>query len=71
MLDATCITGETVIGLLKRALSDPNRKVRRFAVEALLQDEMDVGDERKRTEFVPLVIPLLRDRSNRVRRLAS
>ena len=71
MLNATGITGETVIELLKRALSDPNRKVRRSALEALLQDEMDVSDERKRKEFVPLVVPLLRDRSKRVRRLAS
>ncbi len=62
-------TGDIAIELIKRALGDPNRRVRRFAVEALLNT--DVNDERKRAEFVPLVVPRLRDRSEAVRRRAA
>jgi len=61
--------GKVVVELLKRALTDSNKKVRSGAVGALLHT--DVGDERKRKEFVPLVIPLLTDPSKRVRRAAS
>jgi len=59
-------TTELVIELLKGALGDPNRKVRRMAGVALLY--VNVPDERKRREFLPLVVPLLADPSRRVRR---
>ena len=61
--------GETAVELLKKLLTDPNRKVRRWAAEALLM--VDATDERLRSEFVPLVVPLLSDRSKRVRRAAA
>jgi len=57
---------EMVIELLKKSLSDPNRRVRRLAALSLM--EVDVGFERKRDEFLPLVVPLLLDRSMRTRR---
>ena len=60
---------EVVVELLKKGLADPNRKVRRFAVEALLCG--DFAAERKRRGFVPLVIPLISDPSRRVRRAAA
>jgi RNA polymerase sigma factor (sigma-70 family) len=63
------LTGEGVVELLKKALTDPNKKVRRCAVTALL--DLEEPDERKRREFLPLVIPLLADRSRRVRRIVA
>jgi RNA polymerase sigma factor (sigma-70 family) len=57
---------ETIIQLLVKGLSDPNRKVRRHAVEALLRCEQPA--ERKRREFVPRIVSLLEDPSIRVRR---
>ena len=57
---------ETVIEVLKRALADPNRKVRRHAAVNLMH--LDVSIERKRDEFLPLVAPLLLDPSMRTRR---
>jgi len=62
-------TGEVVVDLLRRALGNPNRKARSFAVVGLLSAEwgIDVSAERRRTEFVPLAVPLLRDRSEHVR----
>ena len=57
---------ETVIELMKKSLSDPNRRVRRMAALSLM--EVDVSFERKRDEFLPLVAPLLLDRSMRTRR---
>ena len=50
-------------------MTDPNRKVRRNAVEALLCGEF--ADDRKRREFVPLIVLLLSDPSKRVRRAAA
>jgi len=61
--------GEAAVELLKKALADPNRKVRRWAAEALLL--ADAADSRKQSEFVPLVVPLLVDHSIRVRRAAA
>ena len=61
---------EIIIELSKKALHDTNKIVRRFALETLL-DVTDVPEERKRREFVPLVVPLLFDRSKRVRRHAA
>ncbi len=62
-------TGEIVVDLLKKALGDPNKRTRSFAVVGLLNAEwgIDVTAERRRTEFVPLAVPLLRDRSEDVR----
>jgi len=55
---------ETLVELLKRAATDPSKKVRKQA-PALLG--LDVDEQRKATEFVPLLLPLLTDRSWRVR----
>lgn len=60
---------EPVVELLKRSLRDPSRKVRRFAVDSLM--DLDVEPRRRREEFVPLVLPLLRDPSQLVRRRAA
>lgn len=62
-------TREFLVEMLKKSLADPNKKVRRFAVPSLLN--MDVDEERKRRELVPLAIALLTDRSKRVRRSAA
>ena len=62
-------TKETVIGLLKSALNDPNKRVRRNAVDTIL--DVEVGDKRRREEFVPLVLERLGDVSIRVRRRAA
>ena len=60
---------DIIADVLKKALSDPNRKVRRLAVEALMRFHID--DETKRREFGPLTVGLLADRSKRVRRAAA
>jgi HEAT repeat protein len=60
---------ETLVDLLKKSLADPNRKVRRFALDSLLH--LAVDEKRKRREFVPLAVPLLTDPSKRVRRAAA
>jgi RNA polymerase sigma-70 factor (ECF subfamily) len=57
---------DTAVALLKRALSDSNRKVRKYAMHGLMR-KIDVPDERRRKEFLPLIIPLLRDPSRQVR----
>jgi RNA polymerase sigma-70 factor (ECF subfamily) len=57
---------ETTIGFLKKALSDNNRKVRKYAMSGLMR-KLDVPDERRRKEFIPLIIPMLRDPSRQVR----
>jgi len=56
---------EAAVQLLKEALHDSNRRVRYWAVPNLL--ELEVDDARKRNEFIPLVLPLLEDRTARVR----
>src|SRR5205085_10651128 len=62
-------TEEAVIEMLKRALGDSNKKVRRSAAGSLL--DMRVDEQRKRDEFVPLVIKLLADESGLVRRMTA
>lgn len=62
-------TMERIVALLTAALSDANKKVRRCAVEDLLK--LPVTDARKRDEFVPKILPLLNDPSNRVRRMSA
>jgi|GEM_PF-1654171 len=70
-LDALCamedigVATEVAIERLTRALRDPNRKVRKSAAWRLLQ--IDVAEERKFGEFIPLLLPLLNDSSGRVR----
>jgi len=64
MLRHTSAEGEEVIELIKQMANDPNKKVRKHA-NALLH--LKVDDERKRTEFIPLLLPLLRDHSGGVR----
>jgi RNA polymerase sigma-70 factor (ECF subfamily) len=59
---------EEIIRMLKQAVGDRNRKVRRCAVEALINSS--VNEARKAREFVPLILPLLGDPSKRVRRAA-
>jgi HEAT repeat protein len=60
--------GEFVVELLKKATLDNNKKVRAYAMAGLL--DLNVSDERKQKEFIPLILPLLNDRSKRVRRFA-
>ena len=60
---------ERIIADLKRALGDPNKKARSHAVHALMGAK--VCDERKRSEFVPLIVPMLFDISRRVRRAVA
>jgi RNA polymerase sigma-70 factor, ECF subfamily len=56
---------ERVITLMKKALADPNRKVRRWAFETLCH--LEIGTARRSSELVPLFVPLLRDPSRTVR----
>jgi len=56
---------EIVVEVLKEALRDRNKKVRAWAAPALL--DLDVDEKRKRDEFIPLVVPLLRDKTGYVR----
>ena len=64
MMGASRQQGETVIELYKRAAVDPSKKVRKQSLNLL---HVDVADERKREEFLPLLIPLLHDPAERVR----
>ena len=56
---------EVIVTLLKEALNDSNNKVRKGAVPILL--DLNIDAKRKRDEFVPLIIPLLKDPAKRVR----
>ena len=61
---------DVVVDLLKKGFKDSNKKVRRSATHAVLQ--VDVSDERKRKEFLPLITELFFDPSKKARRyLAS
>jgi RNA polymerase sigma factor (sigma-70 family) len=60
---------EVLVDLLKSCLKDPNKNVRWAAVPALFF--LDVPEERKHSEFVPLVLDLLEDRSRWIRRKAA
>jgi RNA polymerase sigma-70 factor (ECF subfamily) len=62
-------TRETIVRLMKAGLKDRNNRVRRSAVDVLLS--VDAAPDRRREEFVPLVIPLLWDVSRRVRKRAA
>ncbi len=60
---------EMLVQLLKEALGDRDKKVRKCAAAAILG--LDVDEERRIKEFVPLLLPLLTDRSWGVRRRAA
>ena len=57
---------EEAIELLRKAASDSNRKVRSAAV-AHLMGALDIDDDRRRRELLPVALPLLFDRSWKVR----
>jgi len=61
---------ETITDLLKRGLQDPNQAVRSGAMRAALE-RFACSDERKRTEFVPLIVGCLFDRAKQVRQCAA
>ena len=69
MADPPDESRELVIEMCKKALNDSNKQVRRFAVGALL--DIQVDDRRKREEFLPLILPLLNDRSKFTRRMVA
>ena len=56
---------EVIVDVVKRGLKDPNNRVRRAAVKTLMG--LDVPDERKREEFIPLLVDLYSDPSKIVR----
>ena len=56
---------EVLIELLMRALEDKNKKVRTWAATALLN--LDADEKRTRKDFIPAVLPLLRDPTRHVR----
>ena len=64
-LRALQIDPEIYVGLMKERLTDSNKKVRGLAVNALF--DIAKQNEEKAKEFVPLLIPLLQDRSKKVR----
>lgn len=57
---------EAIAGLLKAALGDPSRTVRTTAAKKCLSASA-ISDDRKRREFIPLVVGLLFDRAKMVR----
>lgn len=57
---------EDVIVLLKQALKDPNKKVRKHTIDELM--DLNVSEKRKREEFFPLIQMLMFDRSKMIRR---
>ena len=69
MLRDTGQSDDVVEDLLKQALQDGSRKVRRMAFCAL-HDIMAHGDDEKRRKLMPAVLPLLWDRSKRLRKSA-
>lgn len=57
---------EEVVELLKKALEDPNKKVRKYSIRELLR--LDVSETRKVEEFMPLIVEHMFDPSKTVRR---
>ncbi len=57
---------EDVVNLLKKALYDPNKKVRKYTMRELLK--LNVSEQRKQEEFMPLIVELMFDSSKTVRR---
>ncbi|MBT4501969.1 MAG: sigma-70 family RNA polymerase sigma factor [Gemmatimonadetes bacterium] len=68
VLTGSGLDGESVAELLKALVNDPNKKVRKHSLHAL---RLEVDEQRKREEFLPLLIPLLEDCSGLVRRNAG
>jgi len=58
---------EDVIEMLKQSLNDTNKKVRKFAIGQLLK--LEVSEQRKREEFMPLICEHLFDPSKYVRNM--
>ena len=62
---------EEAIELIKNSLSDTNKTVRWIALEMLMLDRTGVSRDRKRREFLPMVIQMLFDASKEVRLCAA
>lgn len=60
---------ERHVQLLRQGLADPNKKVRRCSIEGLMR--LPVDENRKREEFVPLLIARLDDPSRGIRRMTA
>jgi hypothetical protein len=65
MLDASMPNDKIVEELLKKSLTDSNKKVRKIAFWNLLK--IMTRDEGKCRELMPCVLPLLADQSKRIR----
>ena len=63
-LDSLPVTDE-VVALLRKALEDANKKVRKFALGTV--PELDMAPESRHREFAPLVNRMLTDPSRQVR----
>ena len=66
---ATGPMAEQIRALLRKTLEDPSKKVRSRAIWGV--ERLAVGDHLKRAEFAPCVVPMLDDRSVRVRQAAA
>jgi RNA polymerase sigma-70 factor (ECF subfamily) len=66
MIKESGVAPEPAVEALKQLLADTNQRVRSSAPAALLS--LKVGEERKRQEFLPLIVPLLADPAREVRR---
>lgn len=60
---------EELIAMVKQCLKDPSKKVRRRAASVMMG--LDVPEQRRYEEFVPLMAALLFDKSRIVRRFAA
>lgn len=60
---------EELIAMVKQGLRDPSKKVRRRAASVLMR--LDLPEERRHKEFMPLMAALLFDPSRIVRRFAA
>lgn len=60
---------ERLVELLKKGLRDRNKKVRRWALDELL--DLDVPEKRVQSEFIPAIVPLLNDPTRIVRHRAA
>ncbi|MBI2501910.1 MAG: sigma-70 family RNA polymerase sigma factor [Candidatus Latescibacteria bacterium] len=66
MIKESGVAPEPAVDLLKQLLTDTNQRVRGSVPAALLS--LRVGEERKRQEFLPLIVPLMADPAKEVRR---
>ena len=65
MLPASGLTQEVIEELLKKALNDTHKKVRKIAFMGLIDTIRD--EESKRSDIIPCLLPLLTDPSWRIR----